>query len=200
MKHSAKSAKKRQAAKPLIRAPKAKKTPVAKVSAPKSPTSVPAPTPLISDGAPTAPARVPGRPGPLPGHGRGPTLTQEIQDKIVELMAAGMPDTHCGPLLVPPLDRTIISLWKAKGAEVGAKPIYVNFLNALRAAKARRLHRNLALVMIAANQDWRAALAMAKIDASELFAEKTVNYTPEEWDAFTKDQLAKVANGRNPYE
>ncbi len=140
------------------------------------------------------------KPGPKPGEGAEPELTQADITRIVELMATGMPDTHCGPLLNPPRSRQIVSHWKAKASIPNPRPIYVNLVTALRAAKARRLQRNLALVMVAGTTDWRAALAMAKIDAKELFADTVINYTPDQWNSFNRDQLAKVASGRDPYE
>ncbi len=197
MKQSPKSSKKR-----ADRAP-SKKAKNAKAKA-RTPAIIASPGADQSASTSTAvgvvPAAARSKPGPKPGEGAEPELTEADIADIVKMMATGMPDTHCGPLLNPPRSRQIVSHWKALAGKPNARPIYLNLLNAVRAAKARRLQRNLALVMVAGTTDWRAALAMSKIDARELFAETVVNYTSDQWNSFNRDQLAKVASGRDPYE
>ncbi len=149
---------------------------------------------------PATPVPVKVKPGPKVGEGRDPVLTPDLIDQITRAMRTGMPETWIGPLLSPPMSRGIITRWKELGERPGAKQIYVDFVDALRRAKAKRIMANFTYWSKHCAKDYRAARDMLKLDVPELFVKTVVNYTPEQWQAFTLKQLEAIEAGMDPFQ
>ena len=161
-------------------------------------------------------ARRPGslHPGEHENHG---SLTRAVYAEVVRLARLGYGDTVIGPMLgsarkgpngttIPPvvpggLDRSIVSKWRnmAKGRKSG---VYFNLVADIDSAEPFADDISWKTIVDAQGEkDWHAAAARLRMKHPAKFAQQTnvVNYTPEQWEAFTHDQLERIANGKDPF-